>query len=99
MIGRLWRAWKAWTTADAFSARALVLWAGRFVLLFAVLHLLGLREHTTVLSGTVVGKSSIVSGFLGLMYLLSYFAAILLVPPVLVAAGIAKVAERVLGKR
>ncbi|MGC4115766.1 MAG: hypothetical protein QM765_14430 [Myxococcales bacterium] len=99
MIGRLWRAWKAWTTADAFSARALFLWALRFLALFAVLHLLGLREHTTVLSGTVMGKSSAVSGFLGLMYLLSYFGAILLAPPALIAAGIAKLAERALQRR
>lgn len=99
MIKRLWRAWKAWNTADALSARALLLWAMRLVLVFAVMHLCGLREHTTVLSGTVVGGSSMVSGFFGLMYLLTYFAAILLVPPLLVAAGIAKVAERAWGRR
>lgn len=99
MMRRLWKAWKAWTTADALSARSLFLWAVRFVALFAVLHLCGLREHTAILSGTVVGTSQLLSGFLGLTYLLSYFGAVLLAPSALIAAGIAKVAERAFARK
>lgn len=93
MIGRLRRAWRALFGARPFSSRALCLWAVRFALAFGALHLAGLREHTAVLSGTVTGPSAAVSGFLGMAYLLTYFVALLLVPPLLVAAGIARIAE------
>jgi hypothetical protein len=89
-----WRQrWRALNTAPAFSSKAWLLWAARFALLFLVLHLAGLREDTTVLSGTVNGKSAMVSGFLGLMYLLSYFGAFLLAPPALFAAAVMAAAE------
>jgi hypothetical protein len=99
MIADLRRRWREINTAEAFSPKAMLLWAARFILLFVVLHLFGLREHATVLSGTVVGNSSLVSGALGLMYILSYFAALLLAPPAIIAAILIAAAQALWHRR
>jgi hypothetical protein len=51
---------------------------------FAVVHLAGLREDVGVLSGTVTSAPHALAG---LAYAASYFAALLLAPPLL-AAGL-----------
>lgn len=58
---------------------------------FALLHLLGARACVSVLSGTLDGGRAQL--FLGLLYALSWFACVLLVPVLLVAGLV----ERALG--
>lgn len=60
---------------------------------FAVAHVLGLREQTRFLSGT---PSNV---FLGALYALLYFATVLLVPPLLIAALFSAALGRMLGAR
>ena len=64
--------------------RAIVLSA-----LFGVVHLAGLREHTTFLSGTLADPTMRWewAAFLGCTYLVLYFAFVLLVPVLLLAAA------------
>jgi hypothetical protein len=93
VIARAWNSWRALNRAETLSPKALLLWAARFAALILALHALGLREHTAVLSGTVTGTSAAASGFFGLMYLLSWFVAVLGVPPLLVAAGLSAIAQ------
>jgi hypothetical protein len=67
---------------------ALLLLAG-----FGAVHALGLREAVSVLSGTAPpgGESS---ALLGVVYALSYFAALILAPILLLASGIELIARR-----
>jgi hypothetical protein len=99
MIARAWRGWRELNRADFLSPKALLLWAARFTLLLAVLHLAGWREHTTVLSGTVMGQSAALSQFFGLCYLVAYFTAVLGVPPLLIAAGLSGIAQAIWRRR
>ncbi len=96
----LWTRARALGQAPTLSPRSLVLWAVRFSALFAFVHLAGFREHTTVLSGTLAGGAPApISGFFGMVYLFSYFVAVLAVPPLLFAAGVGWVAARLWQKR
>lgn len=58
------------------------------VILFGIAHLAGLREHTSFLNGTTgsldLGYEN--SALLGLLYVLLYFAVVLLVPILILAA-------------
>ena len=61
------------------------------VLAFGVAHAFGLREYTSFLNGTT-GSTELgyeLSALLGLIYLLLYFASVLLVPILLLAALLA----------
>jgi len=87
MIG-IWHRWRQLTTAPAFSSKGLMLWAVGSVLMFLILHLCGLRQYTAILSGTVVGRGQVISGFLGLFYMFMYFGALLMAPPALFAAAV-----------
>lgn len=49
---------------------------------FAFLELLGARQHVSVLSGTLAGGKPAL--FLGLLYALTFFTVVLVVPPLLV---------------
>ena len=57
---------------------------------FFALHLAGLREHTTVLSGNLSGTSST----LAVVYIVSWFAFVLGTPILLIAALVQTVLER-----
>jgi hypothetical protein len=74
-----------------FLARALVISA-----FFLAVHLAGLRDYTSVLNGTVGSASAgwKTSAFFGLAYLLAYLAFVLLVPVLILAAGILTVWHR-----
>jgi len=78
--------WKA----EIFSPAALVLRAILIAMLFCASELLGLREYTTFLSGTSgnVNLSWNTTSLLGLIHLLLYVAFILLVPILLITAGL-----------
>jgi hypothetical protein len=86
------RVWKA----ETFSPTALIARAVVVTVLFCVSELLGLREYTTFLSGTSANAKlgwQLASG-LGLIHLLLYIAFILLVPIMLIAAGLLAVWNR-----
>lgn len=57
---------------------------------FLGLHLGGLREHTTVLSGNLAGTSPT----LAVVYIVSWFAFVLGTPILLIAAGVQRVMEK-----
>jgi SNF family Na+-dependent transporter len=77
--------------------RALVFWATVIVIAFGIVHLLGWREFTTVLSGTIPKENSEAeAAFKGLAYMAAYFAAVLVAPICLLAIGISYGLERAL---
>jgi hypothetical protein len=72
------------------SPKRLLLDAAAITVIFLVGHLCGLREHTSVLCGTVpVGTSAEIGVALAVLYAVFYFAAVLLVPVLVLAAGVA----------
>ena len=75
-------------TPRDFLVRALVL-----SLAFLVAHFLGLREQTRFLSGTPS------RAWLGVIYVFLYFAFVLVVPSLVLGAGILAVIERFLSRR
>jgi hypothetical protein len=85
----LWR-------AEFFSAKDFVVRAVFLSALFLVVHAAGLREYTAFLSGTPAqpGLSWQAVAFLGAAYLLVYYAFILLVPILLIAALIHRLLSR-----
>jgi len=82
----LLRLWKA----KAFSPEGFLMRAMLIAELFGVSELLGLREYTTFLSGTSgdVTLGWRTASLLGLIHLLLYVGFILLVPILLIAAGL-----------
>lgn len=80
--------------------RALLFWATVIVIGFGIVHVLGWREYTTVLSGTIPsGNSEAEAGFKALAYMMAYFSAVLLSPIFLIAAGFTMLIERLLRSR
>jgi hypothetical protein len=73
-----------------FVKRA-ILWS----LAFGVIHLLGLRAYTSMLSGT--GSVAILERLAGAAYLLLYAGVVFLVPVLLIAAGLLKAVELTFG--
>jgi hypothetical protein len=83
---RLVRFWRA----DLFSPQGFLVRALVISAVFVAVHLLGLRDYTSVLNGTVGPGSASwrTSAFLGVAYLAIYMAFVLLVPVLVLAAGI-----------
>ncbi|HEU5069547.1 MAG TPA: hypothetical protein VFV96_03930 [Verrucomicrobiae bacterium] len=81
--------------ADFLSPKDFVRHAGLLVLLFVVAHVGGLREFTTIISGTMAEPrfGSDVCALLGLGYAALYFATVVLAPILLIAAGVLKLWE------
>jgi hypothetical protein len=79
----LWR-------AKFFSPKDFVRRAAVIILLFLAAHFAGFREYTSFLSGTMPSPDTgwKLTIFWGLLYLILYFASVLLAPILLVAAGI-----------
>lgn len=67
-----------------------------FVALFGVFHLLGWRDDTAIISGTYASPDSnpTAAAVRGMLYGLSYFAAIVVSPILILAAGINAVLRR-----
>lgn len=82
-LRRLWK-------AKAFSPEGFMLRAMLIAALFGASELLGLREYTTFLSGTSadINLTWRTASLLGLVHLLLYVGFILLVPILLIAAGL-----------
>ena len=80
----------SWCGADFFSPKDFVRHAVLILIVFGLLHVAGLREYTSFLNGTTgsLNMNPQNAALLGLVYLLAYMAAILLVPILLIAAAI-----------
>lgn len=74
--------------ADFLSPKDLLQRACAITLIFLLLHLAGLREYTSILNGTVgsVALGWKLSGFLAVIYIVSYLAFVVLVPVLILAA-------------
>lgn len=83
------RFWE-WCSADFLSPKDFVRHAALIVILFGLIHLCGLRDFTSMLNGTSgsLSMDSETGTFLGVVYVLSYLAAILIAPTLLIAAGL-----------
>ncbi len=68
-------------------------WAAALAGVFAVVSLLGFRQYVNVLSGTGAIEASHL--FFGLAYLLSYAAAVVLAPILLLAALFEKIVTKI----
>ena len=59
-----------------------------FLALFGVFHLSGWREDTSILSGTFRDHNACLAAARGVLYALSYFAAVVVSPILILAAGL-----------
>ncbi len=84
-IGRLMR-------GGIFTPRGWAVRASLIITVFVVLHLLGWRTDTKIISGTSPLKdfASKLAAARGVIYGLAYFGAVVLAPILLIAAGIAR---------
>lgn len=73
-----------------FSPAGWTWWAVAIALCFSGAHLLGWRAYTSVFSGTLAapGSAGEARALLGLVYAGLYFLAVLVVPVLLVSAGL-----------
>ena len=83
-------------SAEFFSAKDFVRHAVLIVVLFAVAHAFGLREYTTIISGTMASPAlgMWTCGLLGVGYLALYFGAVVLASVLLIAAALLHLWER-----
>lgn len=83
---RFWRM----CSANFLSPKDFVRHAVLILVLFGIVHLAGLREYTTIVTGTTgsltVGRET--AALFGVGYLLLYMAAMVLAPMLLIAAGL-----------
>lgn len=88
-------------SADFLSAKDFLRHGVLMLLAFGVLHLMGLREFTSVLNGTIgtVDMNPDNAALLGILYVLFYLGAILLAPILFIAAGLLVLWKRILRKR
>ena len=88
MIKSFWKKLAALQRAEFLSPKDLLQRAGAITVIFLLLHLAGLREFTSVLNGTV-GSLALgwkLSGFLAVIYIVSYLAFVVLAPVLILAA-------------
>ena len=78
--------------APILSSKGLLIRAALIALVYAALHLAGLRGHAAFLSGTMVGGRLALLG--GLSYVLFHFAFVVGVPILLIASGVLALVER-----
>jgi len=92
--------WREFLRSPALSPQGFVVRAAVLAAVFAVLHVAGLREYTSFISGTPVAGRPITWWTLlpGTAYMAAYFAFVVLVPVQLLAAalwwGAARLARR-----
>src|SRR5438093_5791615 len=85
-LAALWR-------AEFLSPKHLLRRALMITILYLAVHLTGLREFASILNGTMgsVELGWHMSAFLGLLYIFVYLAFVLLVPVLVLAAGMLSV--------
>jgi hypothetical protein len=81
---------------EFFTAKYFLIRAGAIVVLFLVVHLAGLREYTTFLSGTLANPevSFRLSAFYGMTYIVLYLGAVVVGPILVLAAGLLVLRKR-----
>ena len=83
-----------------FNPRDWITWALLFMITFVILHLLGWRDATSIISGTFSTTASPqFTFFQGALYTLVWFATILVAPILLLAAAIHLLLTRLFPKR
>lgn len=87
---------KAWLRSPLLSPAGLLVRAAALALVYWALHLAGLRDYATVLSGGLpsADASPTVASVLGMVYVLFYFGWIIAVPVLVLASGILSVLLR-----
>jgi hypothetical protein len=76
---------RGWLTPRGWIVRAAVI-----VLAWLLMHLLGWRDDTRIISGTSLPNdfAGVLGAFRGVAYLLAYFAAVVVAPTLVIGAGI-----------
>lgn len=79
-----------WIRSPFLSPAGLLVRAGAAALAYWILHLAGLRDYATVLSGGLpsADASPGVASILGMLYVLFYFGWVVAVPVMVLASGI-----------
>jgi hypothetical protein len=81
--------WPSLLCAPLFSPKGYLLWAGSFAIIFAAVHLAGLRRYASAISLTVPEGTSIELGtFWCILYLAFYLLVIVLCPVLVLGAGL-----------
>jgi hypothetical protein len=90
-----------WISAERFSPRDFVRHAVLILLLFVIAHLCGLREFTTIITGTMASPAlgAETCALLGMVYLTLYFGVVVLVPVLLIAATLLKILQQFTQRR
>ncbi len=88
--------WRRAVGAKVFSPAGFLVRALLIAVAFAVCHFVGLREHTSFLSGTTASVSGGMdrSLLLGTLYIAVYLAFVLLCPILLIAAALLALWQR-----
>ena len=98
---RFRQCWQRIRTTPRVSPCGFLLYAVVFVILYALWHLMGLRESASVACGTpqrLLGSEMLGGGF-GVAYILLYLMAVVAAPILVVAAGLWAVGGIALGSR
>lgn len=89
------------TRRSLASPGYLLEWAVMLTVLFIIARIGGLREFTSVLNGTI-GSTNLswqTASFLGAVYIFVYLGFVLVVPILILAAGILKLWQRATGMK
>lgn len=89
------------TRGSIASPRYLLEWAAMLTILFVIVQLAGLREFTSVLNGTI-GSTHLswqTASFLGAAYIFVYLGFVIVVPILILAAGILKIWQRIVATK
>lgn len=81
-----------------FTPSGFLVRAGQLAIAFFVVHAIGLREYTSILCGTLpIGDSphATLQVILAAVYLVLYFSAVLVVPVLVIGAGVMSMLLRV----
>ena len=80
---------RKWIRAPLFSPEGFVVWAAVLSAGFGICHAAGLREYTSAISLTFPeGVTPQTAAALGMAYLVMYFIFVLVVPVLLLGAGV-----------
>lgn len=92
---------KRWIRSPFFSPVGLLVRAAALAVVYGGLHLAGLRDYATVLSGGLpsADASPGVASVLGMVYVLFYFGWIIAVPVLVLASGILLALGRIFSTR
>ena len=101
MSSNLFQRCRRFARAEFLSSKDFLLRAGAIAIVFLIAHLAGLREYTSFLSGTLPSSDMgwQQAAFGGLVYLILYFACVLLTPILVIAAIVQQAIRSFLNRR